>query len=72
EENGKKITMDWSSAWYVYSFFGNTGLEVGLNSDGITNFCTWNQTEGDIKGEDVANAMLAIAESPAFLNTVEE
>ena len=34
---GKKITMDWSSAWYVYSFFGNTGLEVGLNSDGITN-----------------------------------
>ncbi len=72
EENGKKITMDWSSAWYVYSFFGNTGLEVGLNSDGITNFCTWNQTEGDIKGEDVANAMLSIAESPAFLNTVEE
>ncbi len=72
EENGKKITMDWSSAWYVYSFFGNTGLEVGLNSDGITNFCTWNQTDGDIKGEDVANAMLAIAESPAFLNTVEE
>lgn len=72
EENGKKITMDWSSAWYVYSFFGNTDLEVGLNSDGITNFCTWNQTEGDIKGEDVANAMLAIAESPAFLNTVEE
>jgi arabinogalactan oligomer/maltooligosaccharide transport system substrate-binding protein len=72
EENGKKITMDWSSAWYVYSFFGNTGLEVGLNSDGITNFCTWNQTEGDIKGEDVANAMLAIAESPAFLSTVEE
>ncbi len=72
EESGKKITMDWSSAWYVYSFFANTGLEVGLNSDGITNFCTWNQTEGDIKGEDVANAMLAIAESPAFFNTVEE
>ena len=71
EENGKKITMDWSSAWYVYSLFGNTGLEVGLNSDGITNFCTWNQTEGNIKGVDVANAMLAISESPAFLNTVE-
>ena len=70
--NGKLFSMDWSSAWYVYSFFANTGLEVGLNSDGITNFCTWNQTEGDIKGEDVANAMLAIAESPAFFNTVEE
>lgn len=71
EENGKVITMDWSSAWYVYAFFGNTGLEVGLNSDGITNFCTWNQADGDIRGVDVAEAMLDIADSPAFLNTVE-
>ena len=26
----KLVAMDWSSAWYVYAFFGNTGLEVGL------------------------------------------
>ncbi len=71
EENGKKITMDWSSAWYVYAFFGNTGLEVGLNDDGITNYCTWNGTEGAVKGTDVASAMLAIAASPAFLSTEE-
>ena len=71
EENGKVITMDWSSAWYVYAFFGNTGLEVGLNSDGITNFCTWNRADGDIRGVDVAKAMLDIADSPAFLDTVE-
>ena len=37
--NDKLFTMDWSSAWYVYSFFGNTGLQVGLNDDGITNYC---------------------------------
>ncbi len=66
--NGKKVTMDWSSGWYVYSFFGNTGLEVGLSEDGITNYCTWNGTDGDIKGVDVARAMLAVAESPGFLN----
>lgn len=66
--HGKKVTMDWSSGWYVYSFFGNTGLEVGLSEDGITNYCTWNGTDGDIKGVDVARAMLAIAESPGFLN----
>lgn len=71
EENEKKVTMDWSSAWYVYAFFGNTGLEVGLNDDGITNYCTWNGIEGDIKGVDVANAMLSIARSPAFFNTEE-
>ena len=66
--NNKKITMDWSSAWYVYAFFGNTGMEVGLNEDGLTNYCTWNSTEGPIRGRDVAQAMLDIAASPAFAN----
>ena len=63
---GRRVSMDWSSAWYVYSFFGNTGLEVGLNEDGLTNYCTWNSAEGDIRGVDVAQAMLSIADSPAF------
>ena len=64
----KLVAMDWSSAWYVYAFFGNTGLEVGLNEDGLTNFCTWNSTDGPIRGVDVAQAMLNIAASPAFSN----
>ena len=70
--NGKLFTMDWSSAWYVYSFFGNTGLQVGLNDDGITNYCTWNRTDGDIRGIDVARAMLRIAESPGFASCSDE
>ncbi len=65
-ESGRQFVMDWSSAWYVYAFFGGAGLDVGLNPDGITNFCAWNQAEGDIRGVDVAQAMLDIAESPAF------
>lgn len=63
---GRHFMMDWSSAWYVYSFFGNTGMQVGLNDDGITNYCTWNQAEGEIRGVDVAQAMLRIAASPGF------
>ncbi|MCI8807263.1 MAG: extracellular solute-binding protein [Oscillospiraceae bacterium] len=63
---GKLVSMDWSSAWYVYAFFGNTGLEVGLNEDGLTNYCTWNSADGPIRGVDVAQAMLDIAASPAF------
>ena len=39
EEAGRLVAMDWSSAWYVYAFFGNTGLEIGLNDDGLTNYC---------------------------------
>ncbi len=71
-KGGKLVTMDWSSAWYVYSFFGNTGLEVGLNEDGLTNFCTWNGTDGPIQGVDVAQAMLDIAASPGFRSCTDE
>ncbi len=68
-ENGKKISMDWTSGWYLYALFGNTGLTVGLNDDGITNYCTWNSTDGRIKGTDVAQAMLEIAGHPGFIST---
>ena len=67
----KLVAMDWSSAWYVYAFFGNTGLEVGLNPDGLTNYCTWNGTDGPIRGVDVAQSMLDIAASPAFASMTD-
>lgn len=71
-ENGKKITMDWSSGWYMYAFFGNTGLDFGINDDNVTNHCNWNTTEGDIKGVDIAQAMLDIAANPGFLNAGDD
>lgn len=67
-ENGKKFSMEWDSGWYLYAFFGNTGLEFGINEDGVTNYCNWNTTEGDITGVDIVNAMLDIAAHPGFLN----
>lgn len=66
--NGKKFSMEWDSGWYLYAFFGNTGLEFGINEDGVTNYCNWNTTEGDIIGVDIVNAMLNIATHPGFLN----
>lgn len=66
EAAGKKIAMDWTSGWYIYSFFGNTGMTFGLNEDCVTNYCNWNGTDGSIKGVDVAAGMLAIAQSPGF------
>ena len=68
-QNGKKVDMDWSSGWYIYSFFGQTGLSVGLNEDGITNFCDWNSTENAIKGVDVAQSLYNIGTHPGFENT---
>lgn len=66
EAAGKKVSMEFNSGWYLYSFFGNTGLEFGINEDGVTNYCNWNSTEGAITGVDVAEALLDITASPAF------
>lgn len=65
----KKFSMEWDSGWYLYAFFGNTGLEFGINDDGVTNYCTWNSKKGSIKGVDIAEALLDISSSPAFIST---
>lgn len=72
ESLNKKVTMDWREGWYLYSFFGNTGLSMGLNEDGITNHCDWNSTKGAIKGVDIGEAMLAIANNAGFQNTGDD
>ncbi len=68
EENGKKVYMDWSSGWYIYSFFGAAGFELRLSDNRLTNICNWNEKVGDIKGTDVAQAMLDISSSKAFVS----
>ncbi len=69
--NRKKFAMDWTSGWYIYSFFGQTGMRVTLGKDGTTNLCNWNNTKGDIKGTDVASALLRIGKNSGFENTKE-
>lgn len=68
KENNKKIAMDFTSGWYLYSFFKGAGLNVELSEDGLTNICDWNTTEGKYKGIDVAEAMCKIVANTGFLN----
>lgn len=65
EANGKQMTMDLSSGWYLYAFFGQTGMEMGLNEDGVTNHCNWNES-GVVSGADVAQAISDIVARPGF------
>lgn len=67
-ENGKKMTMDYSSGWYIYSFFAGAGLELGLSEDGVTNECNWNAVDTKYRGVDVAEAMLLIAKHDGFIS----
>lgn len=66
EREGKKFAMEFNSGWYMYAFFGGTGMEFGINEDGVTNYCNWNTTQGEIKGTDVVESMLTYTASPGF------
>lgn len=70
-ENDKKFSMIMDSGWYLYTFFGNTGLEFGMNEDGVTNYCNWNTTSGSVTGVDIVNAMLDITTHPGFMAAYE-
>lgn len=72
EKENKQIMMDWSSGWYFYSFFGNTGLSLGMNDNNVTNYCDWNSKEGEIKGLDVAKAIQDIVSNPVVVRVSNE
>lgn len=67
QNKGKKVSMELNTGWYLYSFFGNTGLQLSLNEDGVTNYCNWNTTEGSVTGMDVGEAIVKIVSNPAFV-----
>lgn len=66
-ENGKQMTYEITSGWYLYSFFAKTGLTVGMNDDGVSNYCTWNSVDNEIKGVDVAMSLQTLVNTPGFL-----
>lgn len=71
-QNNKKVTMDWASGYYLYSFFEGAGLSCYINEDGVTNTCKWNSTDSSVKGTDVAQGMLAIAGHSGFISLDDE
>lgn len=68
EENGKYVAMDWSSGWYLYSFFGGAGKTIHTDESGEHNVCDFNSTSGKYSGVDITEAMLRIAQHPGFKN----
>lgn len=72
EKNGKEFTMDYSSGWYIYSFFKGAGLEMSSMEDGKTNICNWNATDTEYTGVEVAEAMINIAKSESFASYADE
>ena len=70
--NNKKFTMDFSSGWYIYSFFKGAGLDVSYDVNTDTSVCNWNAVDGKYTGVDVVNAMLKVAAHPGFVSATDE
>lgn len=67
DKAGKKVAMCYASGWYNIGFFYGAGFTSKLNSDGSTTL-DWNGTSSTgIKGTDVVESMLNIANNKAFL-----
>ncbi|MBR1529439.1 MAG: extracellular solute-binding protein [Oscillospiraceae bacterium] len=67
-QNGKKFTMDFSSGWYLFSFFKGAGLNLDYQEDKAANLCNWNATNTEHTGVAVTQAMLNITGNDGFLN----
>lgn len=65
---GKKIAMDVSNGWYLYSFFQGAGYDLTLNDDRQTNTCAWNG-EG---ATDVAQAIMDLFATGVFVDLSDE
>ena len=70
--NDKKFAMDFSSGWYIYSFFKGAGLNIDYDVNTGVSTCTWNAVDGKYKGVDVVRSMLKIAGHPAFVSSTDD
>ena len=62
----KKITMDFSSGWYIYSFFKGAGLDLHLDESGQKNICNWNAKDTPHTGLAVAEAITRVVGKRGF------
>ena len=69
--NNKKFAMDFSSGWYIYSFFKAAGLDISYDTNTNLASCNWNSTDGKYTGVDVVNAMLKVAAHPGFVSATD-
>ena len=71
-QNEKYFAMDFSSGWYLYSFFKAAGMDVTTQDNGFQNECDWNRTSGGITGREVTERLIEIASHAGFKSLTDE
>ncbi len=67
-KNNAKFSMDFSSGWYLFSFFKGAGLNLHYNSSKTANICEWGSIDAEHTGVSVAQSLLDIAGNDGFVN----
>lgn len=71
-DNGKKVSMEMTSGWYLWSFFAGAGFDLTLNDD-RSNTCDMNGTSAEgHKGTDVLQGIIDICANPGFASLKDE
>ena len=68
EAAGKKFYMEINNGWYQTAFFFGTGCEMTYETDDAGNFVSSNMTYASENGVKALKAMIALNQSPAFVN----
>ena len=68
----KKIAMDLSSGWYLYSFFKGAGLTLKVDESGKKNICDWDSSNSRITGREVTEAIAELAVKRGFKSMDDE
>ncbi len=68
EAAGKSFYMEINSGWYQTAFFFGTGCELTYETNDGANFTACNATYASEEGVKALKAMIALADSKAFVN----
>ncbi len=67
--DGSQFTMQINNGWYLYSFFQGAGLS--LTYDDVVNTCNWDSTTASVTGVEVVEAIIEMANNPAYVNLTD-
>ncbi len=70
--DNKRVAMDLSSGWYLYSFFKGAGLTLELDGSGKKNVCNWNAKDTKHTGLEVAEAISRLSIKRGFKSMADD
>lgn len=66
--NDKKVAMELTSGWYLYSFFKSAGMDITIDEETGKNICDFNSKTNTPTGVEISDKISDIAAHKGFIN----